>query len=191
MLYLFSAKTKDFPLQLFCKPANESELRGTSSSRRSECHEAAGWFVLFGRGCCHGYGGHREGYVGRQKRSESGGETKRGLNEATVKASDEIQDELDESDHAEMLKRYDRRNNKFCQIRSNVSYQFKPWRYWTQPTPSCCAFRSWQSISHWNCEVADRSSAIMFGGSQLSIFKYESFKHFLSSPVNLTSEVRL
>ena len=55
-----------------------------------------------------------------------GGETKRGLNEATVKASDEIQDELDESDHAEMLKRYDRRNNKFCQIRSNVSYQFKP-----------------------------------------------------------------
>lgn len=120
-----------------------------------------------------------------------GGETKRGLNEATVKASDEIQDELDESDHAEMLKRYDRRNNKFCQIRSNVSYQFKPWRYWTQPTPSCCAFRSWQSISHWNCEVADRSSAIKFGGSQLSIFKYESFKHFFSSPVNLTSEVRL
>lgn len=46
------------------------------------------------------------------------------------------------------------------------------------PTPSCCAFRSWQSISHWNCEVADRSSAIKFGGSQLSIFKYKSFKHF-------------
>ena len=88
-----------------CADVQMKLSRGTSSSRRSECREAAGLFVPSGRGCCHEYGGNREGYVGCQKRSES--ETWRRDEtrlEAMVKASDEIE-ELDESDHAEPLKR--------------------------------------------------------------------------------------